>query len=58
MADFDMIGYLRGKVPDKMLKPREVSMEEEEIILALVEGNLKNSKRSTANYEQGTATTH
>jgi hypothetical protein len=41
MADFDMIGYLRGKVPDKMLKPREVSMEEEEIILALVEENLK-----------------
>ena len=28
MADFDLIGYLRGKVPDEILKPREVSKEE------------------------------
>ena len=44
MADFDLIGNLRGKVPDEMLNPREVSKEEEDLIVALVVENIENEK--------------
>ena len=44
MADFDLIGYLRGNVPDEMLKPRKVSKEEEDLIVAWVVENIENEK--------------